>query len=98
MEIIGKELTFKAKNISGSTLKPGALVYKVEENKFYSFLTKIGLRTARVKLAGANDFDGMRDWYFIKDGSIAVKSHQINNIDTSEFKVGQTVYISNEKH
>ena len=89
-----EELTLKVKNISGKTLSPGAVVYKVKENKFYSFLTKIGLRTARVNLAEVNDFDAMHDWYLMKDGEIAVKSHTIKNIDMSDFNTGETLCLS----
>ncbi len=90
-----KELTFKAKNISGKTLKPGTLIYKVEENKFLSWLTKIGLRTIRVKEVEAAHTDDLKKELFIaKDKNEATKGYSIVEVDTSDFNAGEALYLS----
>lgn len=90
-----EELTIKAKNISGKKLLPGTLIYKLEENKFLSWLTKIGLRTIRVKEATPNDYK--KELFFTKSKNEAVKSHTISGIDTSQFNIGEDLYISGLK-
>lgn len=91
-----EELTIKAKNVSGKTLKPGTLIYKVEENKFLSWLTKIGIRTIRVKEATANDYKD-KEWFIAKNKNEVTKGYSVIGVDTSEFSVGDTIYISDAK-
>ena len=87
-----EEFIFKAKNVSGKTLKPGTLVYKVDENKFLSWLTKIGLRTIRVKeVEAANTDDFKKELFFIQEENKAIKAHTISGIDISDFNEGENV-------